>query len=90
MTVKKIGCKPSEKKKCSVAAIFKSSFEFETQGKRVNVSKIAKDLAVQMDKQYVGHKATVSKNKVKGKLVTTRKGSRLTPAQKSAAKKLLE
>lgn len=90
MTVKKIGCKPSEKKKCSVVAIFKSDFEFDTQGKRVNVSKIAKGLAFQMDRRYIDHKAIVSKNKVKGTLVTTRKGSRLTPSQKSAAKNLLK
>ena len=72
-----------------VAAIYTSSFQFETKGKKVNIGKIAKGLAKQMIRQYIGHKANRSKNKVSGKLVTTSKGNRLTAAQKTAAKKLL-
>ena len=72
-----------------VAAIFTAEFQFETGGKKVNATKIAKGLAKQMDRQYIGHSADRFKNKVKGKLVTARKGERLTQAQKTAAKKLL-
>lgn len=73
------------KKKSGVAAIFTSTFEFETKGKKMNVGKIAKGLAKQMDRQYVCHTAKKLKTKVKGRLVTTRKGTRLTQKQKIAA-----
>ena len=73
----------------SVAPIFTSSFEFDTGGKRVNISKIAKGLAKQMNRQYVIHSAEQLKTKVKGKLVTTKKGIRLTDAQKKVAKQLI-
>ena len=75
--------------KNSVAPIYTTSFQFETKGKQINVTKIVKGLARQMNRQYIGHKATKTKNKVSGKLVTTRKGLRLTEAQKRASKRLL-
>lgn len=74
-----------KKKKSGVAAIFTADFEFETKGRRVNVEKIARGLARQMDRQYVCHSAKKSKRKVKGRLVTTVKGTRLTKKQKLAA-----
>lgn len=85
------GQKPT-KNKCKngrVAAIYTSVFEFETEGRAVNIGKIARGLAKQMDRQYVGHSAERLKTKVTGKLVTTTKGNRLTQAQKTAAKGLL-
>ena len=74
----------------AIAPIYTSDFEFGTKGRRVNVTKMAKGLAKAMDRQYLGHKATVLKTKVKGILVTTGKGYRLTDAQKASAKKLLK
>ncbi len=43
-----------------------------------------------MNRQYIGHKSNIMKTKVSGKLVSTRKGMRLTKAQKTAARKLLK
>lgn len=76
---------PKKKKSSGVAAIFVTSFEFETKGRKADVEKIAKGLAKQMDRQYVCHKSKRLKTKVKGRLVTTIKGIRLTKEQKLAA-----
>lgn len=62
------GQKPT-KNKCKsgrVAAIYTSDFEFETEGRAVNIGKIARGLAKQMDRQYVGHRAERLKTKVTG------------------------
>lgn len=72
-----------------IAAIYTSDFEFETEGRKVNIGQIARGLAKQMDRQYVGHSAERLKTKVRGRLVTTTKGERLTKAQRIAAKILL-
>ena len=72
-----------------IAVIYTAEFQFETEGRKVNVTKIAKGLAKQIGQQYVGHSAEKFKNTVKGRLVTTKKGERLTQAQKTAAKELL-
>lgn len=72
-----------------IAAIYTSEFEFETEGRKMNIEQIARGLAKQMDRQYVGHSAERLKTKVRGKLVSTIKGTRLTKAQKDAAKGLL-
>ena len=72
-----------------VAAIYTSEFEFDTGGKKANIEQIARELVKQMGRQYVGHSAERLKTKVKGKIVSTTKGNRLTKAQKVAAKGLL-
>jgi len=85
------GQKPKDGK-CNVGKvvpIFWSDFEFDTGGKKVSVGKIAKGLAKEMNRQYIDYSAETIGTKMKGRLISTRKGERLTPAQKEAAKGLL-
>lgn len=72
-----------------VAVIYWTDFEFDTGGKKISVGKIARGLAKQMNRQYIGYSAERFDSKVSGRLISTKKGERLTDAQKIAAKELL-